>query len=452
MPTVAELGAAAPAPGQRPTTGPYAGLSANDIIQQMMRTGFTQEGVNTVYAMRGLGQAPTIPPGTEGMRRGSGRDVAFYGPDGKPVKGGAAAPFSSFLHDFTSTAVDPYRHYDVGNWLGVAGMVVGGAMAGGAAAGGGSAGGGGAGAAGGAGGGGSGSGLGIFANGGAGGMAGVGGGNAGALAASGGIAGGAGVGGTTAGALGGASGLANSVSGVGGSGGGMGTTGGSGSWVDTLIDVGGDLAGSYLAGDAAHDAGRTQAAAAATAIAEQRRQYDQNREDLAPYRTAGSTAIGQLSAGTVNGGDFNRDFTLDDFVKDPGYQFRMNEGSRALQGANAATLGVQNGRTMRELTRYGQDYGSGEYSNAYNRFNADRNTRFNRLATIAGVGQTATNTGVAAGTANSNSVADLTLDRANAQAAGRVGQANAYGQGLESLANYYRTRKYGSPNTNWIGG
>jgi hypothetical protein len=283
---------------------------------------------------------------------------------------------------------------------------------------------------------GSGDGLGVFSNGGSAGLKGVGGGNAGVLEESGAIGGGAGIGGTSAGTVGGS----------------MGSTSGSGSWVDTLIDVGTDLAGAYLAGDAAHDAGRTQSAAAEAALAEERRQYDQNREDLAPYRTAGSTAIGQLSTGTADGGDFNRDFTLNDFQKDPGYQFRMDEGERALEGSAAARGGLLSGRAGKELARYGQDYASGEYSNAYNRFNADRNTRFNRLAAVAGIGQTATNTGITAGQNSTSNISELTLDRANAQAAARVGQANAYGQGLESLANFYRNRKYGGANTNWIGG
>ena len=257
------------------------------------------------------------------------------------------------------------------------------------------------------------------------------GGNAGQLADSGGIEGGAGANG----------------------GGGMGFGGGSGGgWLDTLIDTGIDLGGAYLSGSAAKDASREQAAAAAAAIAEQRRQYDLNREDLKPYREAGSTAIGQLSAGTAEGGDFNRDFTLADFQKDPGYQFRMDEGVNAIQGANAATRGVQNGRTLAELIRYGHDYASGEYSNAYNRFNNDRTTRFNRLGSLAGIGQTATNTGVASGSNSTNNIADLTLDQANARAAGRIGEANAYVNGAESLANLYRNRKYGGSNTNWIGG
>lgn len=255
------------------------------------------------------------------------------------------------------------------------------------------------------------------------------GGNAGQLAQDGGIEGGAGTGGGGMGGFGGAS-------------------GGWTDWLDELIDVGGAL----YSGNAAKDAGKTQAAAAAAALAEQRRQYDQNREDLKPYREAGSTAIGQLSTGTADGGDFNRDFTAADFVKDPGYQFRMDEGRNAVEGSRAASTGIQNGRTLAELTRYGQNYASGEYSNAYNRFNNDRTTRFNRLGSIAGIGQTATNTGVAAGSNSVNNISDLTLEQANAKAAGRIGEANAYTSGAESLANFWRNRKYGGANTNWIGG
>jgi hypothetical protein len=148
----------------------------------------------------------------------------------------------------------------------------------------------------------------------------------------------------------------------------------------------------------------------------------------------------------VTQGDFNRDFTIADFEanKDPGYQFRMDEGSRARQGSNAATVGVQNGRTLRELERYGQDYASGEYSNAYNRFNNDRTTRFNRLATIAGVGQTATGSTANAGQNASNNVAEAMIGQANARAGGRVGQANAVNGGIQTLGNYYLQSRYGS--------
>lgn len=152
------------------------------------------------------------------------------------------------------------------------------------------------------------------------------------------------------------------------------------------------------------------------------------------------TAVGDNA---VTQGDFSRDFTNADFEKDPGYEFRRTEGQRALEGSAAARTGVQNGRTLKELERYGQDYASGEFSNAYNRFNADRTSRFNRLATVAGLGQTATNTGVAAGANTANNVSDNIIGQANAAAAGRVGQANAVNDGLTTLGDFYLQRRYG---------
>lgn len=149
-------------------------------------------------------------------------------------------------------------------------------------------------------------------------------------------------------------------------------------------------------------------------------------------------------------GDFNRDFTLADFEKEPGYQFRMDEGIRAREAGASARKTLLSGAQEKALERFGQDYASGEYSNAYNRFNTDRTTRFNRLATLAGVGQTATNTGVAAGSNSASNISDLYLDRANASAAGRVGQTNAINQGVQTLGNLYLNRKFGGPGPNMV--
>lgn len=147
-------------------------------------------------------------------------------------------------------------------------------------------------------------------------------------------------------------------------------------------------------------------------------------------------------SGTATG-DFNRDFTLADFEKDPGYEFRRTEGQRGVESSAAARGGLLSGGALKGIDRYNQDYASGEYSNAYNRFNNDRTTRFNRLAALAGTGQTAvTNTGVL-GTNAANNIANTTLEAGNARASGYVGQANAVNGGLQTLGNYYLNRQYG---------
>ena len=207
-----------------------------------------------------------------------------------------------------------------------------------------------------------------------------------------------------------------------------------------LIGAGLGVAGSLIGADASRSAANTQADSARAANQLSADQFAQNRTDAAPWRAAGETALGQMSAGTAAGGEFNRDFSLADFQKDPGYQFRMDQGSNALQSSAAARGGLMNGGTLKALDRYGQDYASGEYGNAYNRFNNDRTQRFNRLASLAGTGQTATrdvaNQGTALATQNGNNL----MQAANARASGYVGQGNAINGGLSTLGNWWQSQ------------
>lgn len=57
----------------------------------------------------------------------------------------------------------------------------------------------------------------------------------------------------------------------------------------------GSVAGGLLSSGAASDAADAQAGAAASATAEQKRQYDTTRADFAPYRAAGTSALSKLS-------------------------------------------------------------------------------------------------------------------------------------------------------------
>jgi hypothetical protein len=53
--------------------------------------------------------------------------------------------------------------------------------------------------------------------------------------------------------------------------------------------------------------------------------------------------------------------------EDPGYQFRLDEGTRRLQARAAAGGLLRTGRTLKELMDYGQNAASEEYQKAYNR-------------------------------------------------------------------------------------
>jgi len=194
--------------------------------------------------------------------------------------------------------------------------------------------------------------------------------------------------------------------------------------------VGGSLASRSAAGaqtDAANQANQTQLA-----------MYEQQRADAEPWRQAGMTALGQLGTGTAAGGEFNRNFGMADFQADPGYQFRQQQGQQALERSAAARGGLLNGGTLKALTRYGQDTASAEYGNAYNRFNNDQSTRFNRLSSLAGIGQTASRDVAQMGMSTAGAVAGNQLSAGNARASGYVGVANALNSGIgQGQSMYY---------------
>lgn len=186
--------------------------------------------------------------------------------------------------------------------------------------------------------------------------------------------------------------------------------------------------------------------------AEARRQYDLNRADLAPYREAGTTALGQLSSGTAPGGQFDKSFTMADFNADPGYQFRLDEGNRAISASAAARGGVLSGGTLKALDKYSQGEASQEYGNAYDRYNNDLTTRFNRLSSLAGTGQTATNTGIAAGnslTSDLQTGVDNITSNTNAAANARASQysntASAVSGAANSVGSYFALKNLYTP-------
>jgi hypothetical protein len=207
-------------------------------------------------------------------------------------------------------------------------------------------------------------------------------------------------------------------------------------WAAAAV-VGGSILGGVLSGNAAKDAAGVQAAAGDRATAETARQYEQNRQDMMPWHDAGVGALSQLTDGTKPGGDFNRSFTLADFNADPGLAFRMQQGRDAVEGSAAARGGLLSGGNLTALTNYGQQFGSQEYGKAYDRFNNDMSTRFNRLSSIAGNGQTATTNTAQMDAAATESANQTRMGSANATASGIMGQANGLTNGINGGINGY---------------
>ena len=131
-------------------------------------------------------------------------------------------------------------------------------------------------------------------------------------------------------------------------------------------------------------------------------------------------------------------FGMDQFQQDPGYQFRMAEGMKALERGAAARGGLLSGGTLRATQRYGQDMASQEYQNAFNRYQAERQARLGPLQSLAGVGQTTAQNLGQAGQQMASNVGQTMQAGAAARASGYVGQANALTGALSTGLNYYQ--------------
>lgn len=202
--------------------------------------------------------------------------------------------------------------------------------------------------------------------------------------------------------------------------------------------------------DATKYAADLQKQSSDAALALQKEIWQQQQESQKPWIGAGTNALAQLVAGTQPGGEFSQGFDPSKVQMDPGFQFRLAEGQKALERSAAARGGALGGAALKGITRYAQDYSSGEYGNAYTRafntFQANRSNRLNPLLSLAGLGQTATTTlgnegGQFAQNAGSNligtgaNLANLATQAGNARASGYVGNANAWNGALTGVGN-----------------
>lgn len=157
--------------------------------------------------------------------------------------------------------------------------------------------------------------------------------------------------------------------------------------------------GALVGMDASRKAANQQADAAAAAAA-----------GFDPYKTAGVNALSNLQS-RVNAGP-------GEFTGSPGYQFRLQEGVNALDRSAAAKGKLLSGQQGKAITKFGQDYASGEYQNWLNQW-------YQSLTPY----QNMVNTGLSAQGAS----VLPTMTVGQSQAAGTLGQANTF----NSLMNTY---------------
>lgn len=223
----------------------------------------------------------------------------------------------------------------------------------------------------------------------------------------------------------------------------------------TGITAGASLLGGAAAARGASQAADTQAAAADRAAALQKEMFDLQMKGQEPFRQAGLTGQNRLmellglggTAGAEGYGKYAKDFSMADYQADPGYAFRLGEGQKALERSAAARGGLISGGALKAATRYGQDMGSQEYQNAFNRYQTSRANQLQPLGNLMASGQSAaSNQGQAAGQYGTN-VGNTYMASGQANAAGQLGMGNTINNALNTAASSYQNQ---NNFNNWL--
>jgi hypothetical protein len=217
--------------------------------------------------------------------------------------------------------------------------------------------------------------------------------------------------------------------------------------------------------NASESAAQLQAQEAQNALTFQEQEFNTQEANQAPFLKAGQTAVGDLSSLLAPGGALSQGWTgqftaptAAQAAATPGYQFTLQQGQNAIQNSAAAQGNLLSGGTEAALDQYSQGLASTnyqqafnnaltQYGTAYNTFENNQANQFNRLASVAGLGQvTAGQLGQeGAQAANTTANIDLTtgaqqgqdaVNAASAMASGYNAIGNAANSGLNSLGSY----------------
>jgi hypothetical protein len=198
------------------------------------------------------------------------------------------------------------------------------------------------------------------------------------------------------------------------------------------------IGSSLLGASSARSAAKAQENATREAAAAQERMFNKEVELREPFRQAGVNALPEL----VDASRYTP-FGMEQFQADPGYGFRFKEGLRALEASKAAGggSGLRSGNTMRGLVQYGQGLASDEFTNAFNRYQLERNAKLGPLQSLVGIGQTTANTMANAAGNYGNTLAQNAAAMGNIRASGYMNQANAVAGGLGQYLNYAQNKQ-----------
>jgi len=159
---------------------------------------------------------------------------------------------------------------------------------------------------------------------------------------------------------------------------------------------------------------------------------------MGPGSATGGRAPMQGGGGQGGAPNLLSNFSMSDFLADPGYAFNLQQGMRGINQQAAARGNYYSPGTLMDLSSFIQGNASNEFQNAFSRWDTQRQQDVSNLMGIVGLGTGQTNVNVGAGLAGAQGGAQAAQFGANAgavNAAGTMGVANALGGGANTYMN-----------------
>lgn len=219
------------------------------------------------------------------------------------------------------------------------------------------------------------------------------------------------------------------------------------------------LGSAYMQSSAAQDAADTQADATRESSATQKAMYDQTRADNMPALDARNASLDKMRTllgigsdkSAAGYGSLGGRINPGDVTNEAGYKFGLDQGLKTQQNVLGARGMRNSGAAIKAGARYGTDYATTKYDNAFNREVANRSAQLNPLQSLGGLAQTGASTVASAGQNYGNNVSANQTNLGNALGAGQIAQGNIWGGAVNQLVSAGNQNGWWKPNTSISG-
>lgn len=178
--------------------------------------------------------------------------------------------------------------------------------------------------------------------------------------------------------------------------------------------------------------------------------YDTTRQDNLPALESRNWALEQLKS-RLSGGQYNPNLTASQVMSEPGYQFGLNQGLSSMNNQLTARGMRNSGAALMAATRYGNDYATSKFDNAFQRLQTQQNNDFNRYSTLAGLGSAGAQTIAGAGQNYAGQVGANNMALGNALGAQSIATGNALAGAANNIGGWYANQQSQIPANPFMG-